>query len=63
MEKKTTSVKTHFKKLMTGNVFSVLPVVYSKSHLAFFTSNVQYIHTAAIRRIQVDDAPDQWCDQ
>jgi len=41
IENKTTSVTTHFKKVITGNnVFIVSITVQSNSHAAVFTSNI-----------------------
>ena len=52
-ENKTSSVTTHFKKLTTGNnVFIVLVITVSKvtDTSRSYSSNVQCIHLAAVRR-------------
>jgi len=59
-----TPVRTHFKKLTTGNhafIFSV--IVQSNSHAAVFTSNVQFVRFAAGRPIQAGDATNQWSNR
>ena len=44
-------------------MFIVSVIVYSNSHAAVFTSNVQFVRLAAGRPTQTVDATDQWRDR
>jgi len=62
-ENKTTSVRTHFKKLTTETT-RLLSQLLSKNHIfTVFTSNFHCVRLAAGRRIETGDATDQWRNQ